>query len=356
MFSLPANRVPKLVWPLVMVMTLLAAGVACCDEIWTGIEDEAYVSWLQAVAAADSTVGEDPLYPTGYAGGDPAGLALSLLDIAKSTRELEGALARSRKPAAGYEPGLAVALARNYRHLTEYDKALGLYRGTLAVMPDTGLAAEAFTTAVLHGDSLQVTRELLNIIGSSGLDVRAKEVELGYRTLLSRGADHDLDLLMQKVDGQDSPMPLRIRFWHAFAQHHLEHYAAALYHLRLLICSAPVLDELPAAAGAWVAGAIPDLLQRVGRVDAAAELYTLLAADGPDECRPWGRFQLGNIHFQRGDYVGAADCFEQIVAEADSNCGELWLQRVRALAATTAKLDRIRNEGESYGIADLHSR
>lgn len=340
---------------LALAAMLSVASAGLCDEIWTAAEVDAYADWLRT-AAADSLAGSDPAYPHGYVQDGVEDSGVPLLDVAKATIELEGALGRKRMPGEGYEPGMALALARNYRRLAEYDRALGLYRGTLKVLPDSNLAREAFTTAVLQGDSLQVTRELLNIVGASDLQRNAAEVELGYRALLSRGADHDLDLLMMKVDGQDAPMPPRIRFWHAFAQYHLGHDADSLYHLRLLISAPGRPEELPAAAASWVARAIPDLLLQLDRRDDAADLYALLAHDGPAECRPWGGYQLGNILLAGGDYAGAVDCFENIAAEADSTVSEDWLQRVRVLAGVAGDLDRIRNEGEPYGIADLHRR
>ncbi len=360
--------ISRFLYVLTFVAAMSAAWAARCsaDVIWTDAERDSYVSWLHAAAAADSIAAADStarivdsLYPSGYAGDYR--LELPLIDLGSATRGMEAALARSRVADMDHEIGpqrdlgRALALARNYRLLTEYDHALELYREVLGSRPEPGIAVEAFATAVLHGDSLQVTRELLNIVGASGLAERAGEVELGYRYLLSRGSSKDLELLMQKVDAQPQPMPARIRFWHSFAHGRLGHDEAMLYHLRLLLAEKPDLAGLPAMAGGWVAGIVPDLLLGLGRIDQAAEHYELLAKVGPRSRRDWGRHQLGNIRLLQGDYAAARACLENISNAGDEDRRQ-WRRRVAMLADAAARLDRIRKEGEPYGTADLHDR
>jgi tetratricopeptide (TPR) repeat protein len=280
-----------------------------------------------------------------------------LLTAAKSLGVLEDFLVREWKRAGAFTADQNLSTARSYRDVGEYDEALVWYRraasasgGASSLGPE--FRHETFAVAVVSGDSLQVTRELLNLVGLKDLSGDERTVELAVRWLVAVGDESNLDHLMRKVESQLSALGTRLQFWHAYVQAVEGDRDGCLTSLDRLLHRAGAAEGLPRDQREWILRTYADLHYLADRRDDALRLYNLLA-ELEGEAGGWGRYQLANHHLLAGDYAAAGELYESF---CDRSARGTWVARACEMAVLTAQLDEIRKEGEPYGTDVIHGR
>ncbi|HPF33928.1 MAG TPA: hypothetical protein P5571_06065 [Candidatus Krumholzibacteria bacterium] len=318
-----------------------------------------YRVWVDARAAQPDTA-PTALFPAGEAAdadGAPS-LAPDRLDTAaRSLITLEDMLVRNWTEARKATAEDCLDAARSYRDLGEHGAALTWYRrsaqarGLGSALP-ADIRREMFSSAVMTGDSLQVTVEVLNLVGLPELRPVVDTVELAFRWLVVHDGAANLDLFMQKVDGQLELLGPRVRFWAAYVHAMRGERHAALAQLLRLVGDAASPAALTPAQSDWVLRTVPDLLYLLDRRDDALRLYATLA-EGRGEGAVWARYQVANQHLLAGDYERARPLFDEV---CDAQAVGTWRARACALAGLVGRLAAVREGGESYGIDGIHGR
>jgi hypothetical protein len=273
------------------------------------------------------------------------------LTISRALGDLEADLVRAgtwrKRGAFG-----AMAMARNYRNLTEYENALLWYQRAAEL--DTGgayasdISSETLATAIALDDSLRIAHNLINTLGASDPKQREDEIVLTFRRLLGERDDRNLALLVQKVMRLDHSMSSRVRYWQAFAQAHLAQHTAAREELSKLVSGGGLSHGLSEQQRAWVLVALPDLLVQENRHTDAEHLYRLLAESDLEPLRSWGFFQLGNLNLLAGHFLKAHTTFTRL---CESQTTSTWRQEACDLASLAEQLSQIKLEAEPYGAA-----
>lgn len=276
---------------------------------------------------------------------------------ARSLVTLEDQLVRNWTDTKAFTAAQCLDAARAYRDVGEHAAALTWYRrsaqarGSASSVP-AEVRHEMFASAVQTGDSLQVTVELLNLVGLASLAPVDRTVELAFRWLAVRDDGRNLKLLLDKVDGQLANLGPRNRFWAAYAHALREERDACLAQLLRLLADPAAPGELAPSQSDWALRTIPDLLYLDGRRDDALRLYAALS-EGRGDGAAWARYQVANMHLLAGDYGRARPLFAEI-CDAEAEGG--WRARACALAGLTDRLASIREGGETYGLDALHRR
>jgi len=323
----------------------------------------AYRRWLggleRTVAErADADLpGQRRLFPFDTPAGqaDADGPAFRHLVIAKAVAELEETW-RDRQGGDGPPALVALANARNYMHLSEYDSALVWYgvadgRDTAHRFRDE-IARETLAAAAAAGDSLALARALTNTLGLSSLAGRDREVVLAYRCLLAARDDRAVDLLNGKVAAEDTLLDPRVHYWEAYALAWRGRRAESLAVLTTLLRSGRG-DGLDEAARTWVLTAVPDLMFLEGDAAGARPLYGLLAASDVPALRLWGAYQAAGLDLADARYDAAAAGFDGVCHGAHEGA---WQDRARALRDVAVRLRDLRKEGEKHGTAAFYDR
>lgn len=277
---------------------------------------------------------------------------------ARSLQSLEDFLVREWKRTQSFSANQYLTAARSYRDVGEYDEALRWYRRASRNRRDTSargpeLRREMFAVAVLSGDSLQVTEELLNLTGLSELADDGGAVELAFRWLLVNDDRNNLDHLLAKLDGHLDEQPVSTRFWYAYTMAARGDRDACLAALVGILGAADGIDGLDADRRGWVLRTYADLHYLAGLRDDALRLYNLLADVAAPEVGGWARYQLANHHFIAGEYDAAGDIYDTFCG-LDEATG--WRERACEMATLVRSLDGIRKEGEPYGTDVIHTR
>ena len=280
-----------------------------------------------------------------------------LLTAARSLLVREDFLVREWKRTESFSGEQHVATARSYRDVGEYDEAMRWYRRAetkpgSAAADDPDLRQEIFAVAVLTGDSLQVTRELLNLVGRQDFTRFESTTETAIRWLVATGDQRNLDHLIQKIESQMTGLGAGLWFWHAYVQAVRGEREACLISLRRILARTGAEDRLSPMQRGWVLRTFADLHYLDGRHDDALTLYALLA-ELPGDDGDWGRYQLANAHFLAGEYALAQALYSTFCEQGDRTS---WADRACTMATLVAQLDAIRKEGEPYGIEVVHAR
>jgi hypothetical protein len=346
--------------------------VFACLILLTGIAEGAsprldraertgYLQWLhsleRSVAAREAAGAEEQrlLYPFDQPAQDGfAPRPFRHLAISKAVLELEAIWSdRDSHPS----PLAALANARNYVHLSEYDSALVWYEITDRADRQgrfrDDVARESLAAALAAGDSLAAARGLTNTLGAAELADRSGEVVVAYRWLLTNRDARSLDHLIRKVAAKDSLLTPRLRFWHARALAWRERHAEALDQLRQLVAAGALSQGLEESERAWVLTEVPDLYLMLDDTAAAADLYGILAGSELGELALWGTYQLAGTALMTGDYAAAAAGYRR-VCEAERHGP--WQDRACATVGLAENLARLRKEGEPYGAAAFYAR
>lgn len=279
----------------------------------------------------------------------------------RSVVAIEDVLIREWEKSKNITSEQALGVARSYRLASEYDTAMNWFDramndGDMDYPPAPGLAEEIFATAILSGDSLIVTRQLLNTIGYSDLTGYDNTLILAFRHLLAQSDSLNLRLLQDKVDGQQRKLQPEALYWFAFTLSFNNRYQECLGVLRALVTSGDHSRALTLEQKQWVLRSIPDLFYVLGYADQAQPLYQALAtgqAEQAGDAGDWARYQTANLLYIDGDYEGAWIYYQAFLAMEPNRP---WQRRAKEMANIFVELKELRKEGVPYGIDDVHLR
>jgi len=348
-----------------IVLVLLLGHGAAASEVsgLTQAERDGYLTWLHSLnathAARDAEDREEArrLFPFDreWVPGEPSGDPLRLLAVSRAVGSFE------RRPrilvdTAALTAGKALALARNYCHLAEYDSALSWYE--IASDRDRRgeyvgeVQREAMACAAALDDSVRFTRWLLETLGRGDLTGADEEICVAYRRLVGQGDGANLRLLVEATRGDTTLVDGRVRFWQAYGQSSLGNWAGALATLRPLLHPGGLSHGLTEAQRAWVLVAVPDLLVLGGELETARPLYTALRQCQLPGVAAWAACQAANLDFLAGRYDVAGLVFSELCEDA---AAAPWRDYACEMADLATSIDRIRAEGAPYGTERFYT-
>ena len=343
-----------------LVLAALVPGVGAAQGL-DQTEGEGYLQWLhsleQGIAgrAAAGQAEANLLYPFGL----PAWAEIETrpyrhLSICKALMVLED---QYGDKAADQVSSVLVALAnaRNYANLSEYDRALHWF--ALAADLDRAgefrqeIRLETMATAAAAGDSAAMAGMLRGAMVAADPSAQTEELILGVRWALSRDDAAVLNALQTAMAAVDSASATpKLLFWRAYLQSILGDHAASLQDLRLLILYGGLSLDLCESQRAWVLTTLADDFFLAGDIQQAGDLYRILAASAVTELQVWGAYQLAGLDFLGGRFLESAQGYTH-VCEAE-RLGA-WQDQACAMADVAKELQRIRTEGEPYGTAQF---
>lgn len=337
------------------------AAVAGLDQAGT----DGYRLWLHSLerTVAGRQAAEEPernlLFPfdtPAWQTDTGSAPAFRHLAISKAVAELEKVW-QDREGAGGPPPLVALANARNYMHLSEYDSAL-VWFGVAASRDTSGqlreeISRETLAAATAARDSMATVRALTNTLGLSSLEDRDGEIVLAYRWLLTTRDARSVDHLIEKVAVRDSVLDGRVRYWHAYALAWRGRHAAALDQLTRLVGDGGLSHGLSEGERSWVLCAIPDLMYLTDDVPGADWLYRLLAASTLPRLQMWGVYQSAGLDMAEARYAEAAAGYKSV---CEGPRYGTWQDQACTLGDIAARLEGIRAEGEKYGTAAFYGR
>lgn len=325
-------------------------------------EADGYLQWLhsleQAVKAREKAGAREgshlfPFDQPGWENQEPR--PYRHLAISKAIMELE-AQWQLRGESRESSALVALAHARNYNNLSEFDSAMVWYQA--AAKLDTlrlfhrEIGREQFAATTVAGDSLAIIQLVTNTIGAADLTGRDRELVLVYRWLLTQRDSKTLELLLTKVEAQPEIMTDQMLFWHAYSQAWLEMKAASLVNLRELVKSGGLSKDLNESQRTWVLLAIPDLMFLMGAADHSRVLYETLTESNISILQTWSRYQVANLDFLEARYAKAASGFDDVCEAREAGS---WQAQACEMANMARELERIRTEGEPYGAAQFYN-
>lgn len=334
-------------------------------------EADPWTRWLVALehAVAVREAAKHPetnlLYPLDVsAGAETPARPYRHLAIAKAVGELENG--RSGRGAghggqgeghdAGDSPLLALASARNYLNLSEYDQALEWYRQAAARDREghfrREIGRETLMTAICARDTAAAGLAVAATLAAADYDGRTNELVLAFRWLLNRQDGATLGWLLQRTAAPAVTGDERVAFWRAYTLSWLDRRDECLVELRGLLALGTSGRNLNEREQGWVLTATADLLLLAGARDEAEALYARLAESPVASLRLWGRLQSAGLAFLAHRYGDAGVGF-RAVCESDGQ--GTWGAHACAMADIAGKLDKLLSEGERYG-ADAHHR
>jgi hypothetical protein len=253
-------------------------------------------------------------------------------------------------------PLLALANARNYLNLSEYDKALEWYAHASArdvggdFRRETG--RERLAAAICARDTVAAGLAVAATLQATDLVGREAEVVLAFRWLLNRNDAAGLGWLLNHTAAPEVAADARVAFWRAYTLSALDRRPECLAQLNALLAlggNGRVLNERERC---WVLTATADLLLLQGSTSAAESLYTRLATSTVPSLRQWGQLQSAGLAFVGHRYTEAGAGYREICQNDKQG---LWGPHACAMADIAARLGRLMSEGERYG-ADAHFR
>jgi hypothetical protein len=349
--------------PLGLLLTLLSASGQASPAGLTTAESDGYLQWLhsleQAVVARGETSLDEAnlLYPFDQQAwdlDDPR--PYRHLSISKAVTELE---AHWNKRGNGNLNStlMALANARNYVNLSEYDSALVWY-GLAADLDTTGsfrheIAREGLACAASANDSLAMATLLAKTFAQSDLADRQDELVLAYRWMLTSADSAGVVDLCASLSGQPEALTPRLRFWQAYALSWLGQREAALVELRRLVLSGGLSLGLSERQRSWVLVGLADNYYLLGETTVARELYRTLATSRVPALRMWGKYQVAGLDFVDHLYLRSGNGFQEV---CDGKRYGSWHEQACAMVTIARELERIKAEGEPYGVANFYQR
>jgi len=357
-----ASKINEMGALLVGVLVLLNAAVGLAGPSpLTSAEADGYRLWLhsleEAVTARASTDLDEAnlLFPFDVSAWDLDNpRPYRHLSISKAVMELETKW--NGRGAGNLNSSLmALANARNYVNLSEYDSALVWY-DVAARLDSTGsfrceISREGLACAASANDSLAMAQLMTNTLGAADLQGRQAELVLAYRWLLTERDGDSLTHLVQKMESHPAVMDNNLRFWHAFALSWLGRTDEALAQLRQLVLSGGLSNGLTEKQRGWVMKALPDAYFLLGDRQAARGLYAALSACGVQELKMWGKYQVAGLDFLDSRYLSAGNGFQQV---CEGERFGAWQDQACSMVSIAKQLERIKAEGEPYGVANYY--
>lgn len=354
---------PRNLWTAALLLPLLLVQpgrLTAADAPLDAAEADGYLQWLhsleQEVKAREAAGAPEGnlLYPFEIPGWEGQEVKpYRHLAISKAIGELE---AQWQLRGQNRESSALVALAhaRNYTNLSEFDSAMVWYEAagqldTLSLF-QREISQERMAVTAALSDSLGMSQRITNTLGASDLTGRERELILSYRWLLTGRDSETLGQLLAKVQAQPELLKGQVLYWHAFSQGWLEERPACLANLRILLQNGGLSLDLTEGQRAWVLTAVPDLMFLMGDREGSRPLYETLAAGSLPALKSWAVYQLANLDFLNAEYGKAANGFG-LVCEGLGLAS--WQDQACAMADIAHQLDRIRTESEPYGTAEF---
>jgi hypothetical protein len=332
-----------------------------------------WTRWLLALENAVTTreAAKHPeanlLYPLDVkAGAETPAQPYRHLAIAKAVGELESRRTRRDSGHGGggeghggsgeSSPLLALANARNYLNLSEYDQALDWYRQAAARDGDRlfrrEIGRETLMAAICARDTAAAGLAVAATLAAPEYDGRANEIVLAFRWLLNRQDGVTLGWLLQRTAAPEVAGDERVAFWRAYTLSWLDRRDECLAELRGLLALGGSGRGLSEQERGWALTATADLLLLAGARAEAETCYVRLAESPVPNLRLWGRLQSAGLAFLAHRYRDAGEGF-RTVCESDGQ--GIWGAHACAMADIAGQLDKLLPEGERYG-ADAHDR
>jgi len=278
------------------------------------------------------------------------------LSISKAVTELE-AQWNNRGNGNLHSALMALANARNYVNLSEYDSALVWYRAA-ADMDSSGsfrheIAQEGLACAISARDSLAIAVMTTNTLGTVSLKGRQDELVLVYRWLLTARDGESLEFLTQKLASHPEIFQPRLRFWHAYALNWLGRTEESLDHLRVLLGTGGLSHNLTEKQRAWVLRGAADAFFLLDSDGEARRLYSILADSSVLELKLWGKYQTAGLDLIEFSYLKAGNGFQEV---CEGHRFGAWQDQACILADIAKTLQQTKTKGEPYGVANYYQR
>jgi len=320
------------------------------------------LEWLHALEQENSLVTEQgiepahALFPFGVSSvpeSDP--VPYRHLTIAKALAVLEGQFP-DPEASTGLKPLIALANARNYVHVAEFDTAL-IWFDSAARLDTQGefaqeLAEETLLTAMAADDSVRVRRELGHC--DSGLDVTHRSLAVpGLRWALTSGDTLLLRNVCDLVLAAPGDRSGKESYWLARGYHHLGRIQTTYSILRNLVKGGGLSLGLIPEDRTWVLTTLADLSLRLGLEVQARRLYSAMMESPLENVNLWATYQLAGMDMNEGNYLAAGTGFGSVCRARVEGA---WHDQACALAKVTEELERIRREGKPYGADRFSTR
>ncbi|MCP4293672.1 MAG: hypothetical protein GY780_17735 [bacterium] len=328
----------------------------------TNSESDGYLQWmhsLEKVMESRKEAGIEEgnlLYPfdrPGWQGEETR--PFRHLSISKAVLELEQEwLLRGSEKVNS--PLIALANARNYVNLSEYDSALVWYEKAAELDKENNfmreISKERMASAAANRDSMGMLAAITNTIGTTKITGKENEYILALRWLLVQRDSETLDLVLQKIKQDQNNLTDRLRFWVAYSHSWRKRGDESMSHLRILLGSGGLSRDLTESQRSWVLFAIPDYFFLSGDHASSRSLYEVLTRSAIPELSTWGRYQIANLDFLNGLYLRASEGFKR-VCEGD-RIGS-WQDQACEMAIVATEIERIKSEGEPYGAGSFYT-
>ncbi len=345
----------SLAWVLSMPLSAVAVGL-------NNSESDGYLQWLHSLEKVMENRSEtgleegNLLYPfdlPGWKGEESR--AYRHLSISKAVTELEKEwLLRGEQDTDS--PLVALANARNYVNLSEFDSALVWFDAASKLDKDQNfsreISRERLAAAAANGDSLSMLTFITNTVGTHNITGHESEYILALRWLLIHQNSETIDLVVQKIESEGEVLPDRLRFWVAYSLSWRQKRTESLKHLRVLIGSGGLSRDLTERQRSWVLFAIPDFFFLDGDSVSALALYDILKNSKVPELSTWGRYQIANMDFLGGRYLRASEGFKRV---CDAKRLGSWQDQACEMANVAQEIERIKSEGEPYGAGSFYT-
>jgi len=346
----------------VTLVCLLCCAHSASAEGLDNRESDGYLQWMHSLEAVIDNREEtgleegNLLYPFDVPGwqGDET-RPYRHLSISKAINELEREWllrGESRTESAL----VALANARNYVNLSEYDSATVWFDKAAELDTERNffqeISKERLATAIADRDSLSMLTAITNTIALSSITGHESAFILSLRWLLIQRDRETLDLVLQKIESDDANLPDRLRFWVAYSLAYRQDNDASLKHLRILIHSGGLSRDLTESQRSWVLFAIPDFFFLAGDHTSSQTLYEVLAKSESPALSTWGRYQIANLDFLNGRYLRASEGFKRV---CDAKRQGSWQDQACEMTKVASEIERNKSKGEPYGSGSFYN-
>jgi len=359
-FKLKINSWNAAVFGCLVLLSSLPDSALC--EALTNSESDGYLQWMHSLEKVMENRKESGLeegnllYPfdtPGWQGEEVR--PYRHLSISKAVSELEEEwLLRGKTKTTSTL--VALANARNYVNLSEFDSALVWF--DKATELDSSLnftreiSREKLATAAANRDSLAMLTCITNTIGQSVITGHESEYILALRWLLIHSDTESIDLVLKKIESDNNVLSDRLRYWVAYSLAWREKRTESMTHLKVLIGSGGLSRDLTERQRSWVLFAIPDFFFLEGDNVSSMSLYKLLVNSKLPELSTWGRFQIANMDFLAGRYLRASEGFKRV---CDAKRMGSWQDQACEMVNVAKEIERIKSEGEPYGAGSFYT-
>jgi len=328
----------------------------------TQVEQDGYLQWLHSLeqeVALRTEKGIDESFKLFPFATDKVTLGDTApyrhLTIAKALAVLEDQFQDPRQ-AADLSSLVALANARNYVNLTEYDSALIWF--DVAALKDTigdfrtELGLETMATAIAAGDSLRMAGEVGRLVAGGFRSVPEDEIILALRWCLVDGDKTQLASLADSLVATGRETAPAVRFWAARAFNRLDRPNPMYAQLTLLVQNGGLSLGLTENQRGWVLTTLADASYRLGLAPQARRLYSTLTESPLENLNLWATYQLAGMDLAQGDFLAAATGYGTVCR---AKLKTSWHAQACAMAKVASEIESIRREGEPYGTSRFYN-